>query len=111
MLRDPARDGRWLSGDGTVLGGNLPPAPGPRVTTRRPRPAPPNKLIEAETNEILATLGDARFVECSPAQVSFTLLDEGIYLVSESTFYRVLRTHDSTKERRRQATHHCHCLR
>jgi putative transposase len=78
---------------------------GPRVTVRRPRPTPPNKLTEAEVEEILATLRSPRFVDCSPAQVYFTLLDEGTYLASESTFYRVLRAHDSTRERRRQATH------
>jgi len=78
---------------------------GPRVTVRRPRPAPPNKLSEAEVEEILATLRSPRFVDCSPAQVYFTLLDEGVYLASESTFYRVLRTNDATTERRRQATH------
>ena len=71
---------------------------GPRVTVRRPRPAPPNKLTEAEVEEILATLRSPRFVDCSPAQVYFTLLDEGTYLASESSFYRVLRAHDSTSE-------------
>jgi len=78
---------------------------GPRVTVRRPRPAPPNKLTEAEVEEILATLRSPRFVDCSPAQVYFTLLDEGVYLASESSFNRVLGAHDSTRERRRQATH------
>jgi len=42
---------------------------GPRVTARRPRPALPNKLTEAEIEEILATLRGPRFVDCSPAQV------------------------------------------
>jgi putative transposase len=78
---------------------------GPRVTPPRPRPAPPNKLDEAEVEEILGVLRSPRFVDCSPAQVYFTLLDEGTYLASESTFYRILRAHDSTRERRRQATH------
>ena len=78
---------------------------GPRVTVRRRRPAPPNKLTAAEVEEILAVLRSPRFVDCSPAQVYFTLLDEGTYLASDSTFYRVLRAHDSTTERRRQATH------
>jgi len=30
---------------------------------------------------------------------------EGVYLASESSLYRILRAHDSTRERRRQATH------
>ena len=33
------------------------------------------------------------------------LLDEGVYLGSESTFYRLLRAAGETRERRRQATH------
>jgi putative transposase len=76
-----------------------------RATESKPRPAPPNKLAEAEVAEILAVLHSPRFCDCSPAQVYFTLLDEGVYLASESTFYRILRANDSTRERRRQATH------
>jgi putative transposase len=37
--------------------------------------------------------------------VYFSLLDEGVYLASESSFYRILRAHDEVRERRRQATH------
>jgi putative transposase len=78
---------------------------GPRVTVRRPRPAPPSKLTEVEVEEILGTLRSPQFVDCSPAQVDFTLLDEGTYLASESSFYRIQRAHASTSERRCQATH------
>ena len=78
---------------------------GPRVTVKRARSSPPNKLSDAEVDEILHVLRSPRFVDASPAQVYFTLLDEGVYLASESTFYRLLRAHDSTRERRRQATH------
>ena len=41
----------------------------------------------------------------APAEVWATLLDEGTYLGSVSTFYRVLREAGESKERRRQATH------
>jgi len=78
---------------------------GPRQTVRRPRPAPPNKLADEERDEILRVLFSPRFVDASPAQVYFTLLDEGVYLASESTFYRVLRANGANRERRRQATH------
>ena len=54
---------------------------------------------------MLAVLRSARFVDCSPAQVYFTLLDEGIYLASESSYYRLLRANGEVRERRRQATH------
>jgi len=76
-----------------------------RTTEAKPRPAPPNKLADAEVDDILAVLRSPRFVDCSPAQVYFTLLDEGVYLASESSFYRILRSHDEVRERRRQATH------
>jgi len=72
---------------------------------RRPRPAPPNKLSDAEVATILDALRSPRFVDCAPAQVLYTLLDEGIYLASESTYYRLLRAHGEVRERRRQATH------
>jgi putative transposase len=77
----------------------------PRVTVRRPRPAPPNKLTDAEVEVILDTLRSERFVDGSPAQAYFSLLDEGVYLASEATFYRILRANDEVRERRRQATH------
>jgi putative transposase len=76
-----------------------------RTTSPTSRPAPPNKLADAEVDDILAVLRSPRFVDCSPAQVYFTLLDEGVYLASESSFYRILRSHDEVRERRRQATH------
>jgi putative transposase len=76
-----------------------------RTTEALPRPAPPNKLADGEVDDILGVLRSPRFVDCSPAQVYFTLLDEGVYLASESSFYRILRTHDEVRERRRQATH------
>jgi putative transposase len=41
----------------------------------------------------------------APAEVWATLLDEGVYLGSISTFYRLLRQAGETRERRRQATH------
>ena len=50
-------------------------------------------------------LRSPRFVDCSPDQVYFTLLDEGTYLASVSSFYRILRANDEVRERRRQATH------
>ena len=47
-----------------------------------------------------------RFVDCSPAQVYATLLDEGRYLCSERTMYRLLAArHGGVRERRDQLTH------
>ena len=76
-----------------------------RATPRPERPAPPNKLTGPERQEILDILHCDRFADCSLAQVYFTLLDEGVYLASESTFYRVLREAGESGERWRQATH------
>jgi putative transposase len=76
-----------------------------QVRCRAPRPAPPNKLSDAEVAAVLAALRSPRFVDASPAQVYFTLLDEGVHLASESSFYRILRAHGEVRERRRQATH------
>lgn len=78
-----------------------PPLQGPP----RPRPAPPNALSPEERSEVRSVLDSARFVDRAPVQVWATLLDEGVYLASPSTMYRVLREHDEVRERRRQAVH------
>ncbi len=76
-----------------------------RTTERKPRPAPPNKLSDEEVDAVLEVLRSERFADCSPAQVYFTLLDEGVYLASESSYYRILRSQGEVRERRRQVTH------
>ena len=50
-------------------------------------------------------LNSEEFVDEAPATVYAKLLDQGIYLASVPTMYRVLRDHDEVHERRRQATH------
>jgi putative transposase len=79
--------------------------PAGRVMPRTPRPAPKNKLTDAERDLVLAVLDSERFCDCSPAQVFYTLLDEGTYLASQSSFYRLLRERGQSGERRRQASH------
>jgi putative transposase len=82
------------------------PAPDPAVVRQRRRAAQPRALTEAERVEVLGELHSARFVDESPATVWATLLDEGTYLASPATMYRLLRqTHGGIVERRRQATH------
>jgi putative transposase len=55
---------------------------------------------------VLAELHSQRFVDSSPAQVWATLLDEGRYLASERTMYRLLAArHGRVRERRDQLTH------
>ena len=48
---------------------------------------------------------DPAFVDKAPAQVWACLLDQGTYLCSVSTMYRILRESGEVRERRRQATH------
>jgi putative transposase len=77
----------------------------------RPAPVPhrdrhqPRALSEAEQQAILDLLHSDRFVDVAPAEAWAILLDEGVYLGSVSTFYRLLRRAGETRERRRQATH------
>lgn len=81
------------------------PAPArPAPIAHRDRPQP-RALSEAEQQAILDVLHSERFVDCSPAEVWATLLDEGRYLGSQSTFYRLLRRAGEVRERRAQATH------
>jgi putative transposase len=77
----------------------------------RPSPVPhreraqPRALSEGEQRAILAELHSERFVDLSPTEVWAILLDEGRYLGSISTFYRLLRRAGESRERRAQATH------
>src|SRR5664280_1369282 len=84
-----------------------------RITPAPVRPAPtphrdrhqPRALTESEREVILDVLHSNRFADLAPAEVWAILLDEGTYLGSESTFYRLLRAAGESRERRRQATH------
>ena len=71
----------------------------------RPRPTPPRALTEGDRQAVLDTLHEPRFVDLAPAQVYATLLDEGRYLGSERTFYRVLAANDEVRERRDHLRH------
>jgi putative transposase len=77
------------------------PPPPPRPT---PRPQP-RALSPAERAQALGVLHAERFWDAAPATVYATLLDEGSYLCSTSTMYRLLRAQGETGDRRRHATH------
>jgi len=81
--------------------------PPPRPTSPTPRPQP-RALDVAERQQLLDVLHSERFVDQAPAEVWATLLDEGSYLASVSTMYRVLHAAGEVAERRRQATHPAH---
>jgi putative transposase len=75
---------------------------------RPPRPAPapqPRALSVAERQRVLEVLHAERFWDAAPASIYAALLDEGVYLCSISTMYRLLRERGETGDRRRHATH------
>ena len=72
---------------------------------KRARKAQPRALSGAERDGVRALLNSPDFVDKAPASVYHELLDEGVYLASVSSMYRILRAHGEVKERRRQAVH------
>jgi putative transposase len=82
-----------------TLGPARPPAP---------RRRQPRALTQAEEAAVLDVLHGERFVDAAPEAVYATLLDEGVYLCSVATMYRLLRARGETnggQDRRRHATH------
>lgn len=77
----------------------------PRAATRAPRGRPPRALSAAEQATVVATLHESRFADLAPGEVYATLLDEGTYLCSERTMYRVLARRGETQARRDQLVH------
>ncbi len=75
------------------------PAPPP------PRTAPPRALSEQERNRVLAVLHEERFQDRAPAAIHATLLDQGQYLCSTRTMYRLLHQLGESRERRDQLVH------
>lgn len=71
----------------------------------RKRPAPLRALEAAERERVLAILHDDRFVDRAPAEIFALLLDEGTYLCSIRTMYRVLNAEGEVRERRNQLRH------
>src|SRR2546427_585013 len=76
--------------------------PARAATPRRPSP---RALGGAERATVLEQLHTPRFVDLAPGEVYATLLDEGTYLCSERTMYRLLAAHAELRERRDQLRH------
>ena len=72
---------------------------------RHPRATPAMALSDEERSAVLAQLHAERLVDRSPAHVYATLLDEGTYLASERTMYRILAERGESGERRDQLRH------
>ena len=78
---------------------------GPVLGPPAPRPAPANSLSETERQQVLTMLRSEEFCDLAPAQVWARLLDDGTYLCSIATMYRLLAIAGENRERRRQRTH------
>ena len=72
---------------------------------RPPRPRPFRGLASEEETAVLAALHAERFADRAPAAVVATLLDEGTFLCSVRTMYRLLAKHGEVRERRDQLRH------
>ena len=62
---------------------------------------PSNKLRPEERQQVLDTCNEERFSSMPPSQIVPALADEGVYLASESTFYRILREEKMNNHRGR----------
>jgi putative transposase len=76
----------------------------PKQGPARP-PQTPRKLSVEQQAEVLALLHEERFIDLAPTEVYAALLDEGRYICSIRTMYRVLAAHQEARERRDQRRH------
>lgn len=97
---------RWVrDGDDTVVADRR---------TTNVRPAPGNKLSDEERLQILVVANSEEFASLPPSQIVPALTDQGVYLASESSFYRVLKEAQQQHHRgrakkpsKRVVTSHC----
>ena len=99
----PDREAARLTGVSRATAARRHSDPEPAILPVRRVPA--NKLTPAERGELLNVLNCTRFVDQTPLQIYAELLEEGRYLASVSTMYRVLGENALVKERRRLARH------
>lgn len=81
------------------------PPPAESIPAPIVRASPPRALSSGEREGVLAVLNSERFQDCAPAAIHATLLDDGQYLCSARTMYRVLEENGPTRERRDQLVH------
>ena len=90
---DPRTYQRWTK-NGKVQSGKRP-------LVARPEPA--NKLTPEERQSVLDTCHKPAYASMAPGQIVPRLADEGFYLASESSFYRILHEADEQHHRGRNA--------
>ena len=71
-----------------------------KIKRVRPKRKSHRALREAERFQVVETLHSTRFVDQSPDTIVATLMDEGQYLCSVRTMYRILNQLDEVRERR-----------
>ncbi len=76
-----------------------------REPVEQPNPRPARALDDKERQQVLDVLNSERFVDKAPAEVWATLIDEGVYICSERTMYRILAEEKEVRERRNQLRH------
>ncbi len=85
----------------TYYRGKMPAAVGEQPA----RQPPARALLPPEREAVLDELHSERFVDKAPAEVFATLLDEGVFLCSIRTMYRILSGAQEVRERRNQVRH------
>jgi putative transposase len=65
----------------------------------------PRAFSPAEKSKVRQELNSERFQDCAPREAYATLLDEGQYLCSWRSMYRILAENDEVRERRNQLRH------
>lgn len=65
------------------------------------RPTPKNKLNKEERDEIIKTVNSPEYADLAPSQIVPKLADEGRYLASESTIYKILKEEEMNAHRGR----------
>jgi putative transposase len=83
---------RWVDGEEKV-----------KVDARatNTRPEPKNKLSALERQRVLNVCNSAEYAQLPPSQIVPRLADQGVYIASESTFYRLLKEHGQSHRRGR----------
>ncbi len=79
--------------------------PNEASTTERRARTSPRALSTEQRRQVRDTLNGERFMDKAPQEVYATLLDEGEYLCSVRTMYRLLRDDQASRERRNQLRH------
>ena len=81
------------------------PCAGSDLAVSAPKAPPPRALDLAEKERVLQILNSERFQDQAVREVYASLLDEGTYLCSWRTMYRVLDEQQEVRERRNQLAH------